>query len=287
MNKKKYSMSLVVLAVVALTMSGCGVVNTLRAKDNLNEGVREFNKGKYDLARAKFERALELSPDMINAQKFHARTLNAQFDTTLKKGLGMETIEAFEKMIREHPDDYKMIDESLAFITKVYEKMAENTPDEENQSPEYLEKVRDDYRQKQRDTLLRRAENANKSGDKEIEAAVYHALGASYWNESYYTHSERYVRYNRPITPDVAEKMRPLVLKGHEYIQKSIQIKADQPDVWIFERLLLYEDLKIETDPARKKEIEARIKDVSASYDKYRLQQQQQAEKSGATDTSK
>ena len=283
LNRKKHLRSLVILAAIALAMSGCSVVNSLRAKDSLNEGVREFNKGKYELARAKFEHALELSPGMMNAQKFHARTLNAQFETTLKKDLGMETINAYEKMIKENPDDFKVIDEALAFITKVYDKLAENMPDEEDQSPEHLEKVRDEYRAKQRETLLRRAENANKAGDKDIEAAVYHALGASYWNECYYLHSERFVRYNRPIPPDVAEKMRPLTLKGHEYIQKSIAIKADQPDVWVFERLLLYEDLKIENDPARKKEIDARIKDVTANYDKYREQQQQQAEKAGGT----
>ena len=288
LNRKKHLLSLIGITSIALVMSGCGVINSLRAKDNLNEGVREFNKGKYDLARTKFERALELSPDLTNAQKFYARTINAQFETTLKKDLGMETIETYEKMIREYPDNYKLIDEALAFITKVYEKLAENTPDEQDQSIEHIEKVRDDYRQKQRDTLLRRAENANKAGDKDIEAAVYHALGASYWNESYYGHSERYVRYRRTITPDVAEKMKPLVIKGHEYIQKSIAINPDPPDVWVFERLLLHEDLQIETDPARKKEIETKIKEVSAKIKEVtanyeRNQQQQQAEKPAQT----
>ena len=46
------------LAALAVATPGCGLVNSLRAKDSLNDGVRAFNQGKFDVAQKKFEFAL-------------------------------------------------------------------------------------------------------------------------------------------------------------------------------------------------------------------------------------
>jgi len=85
LNKKKTSSLIVLLVLLAMVLltPGCGVVNSLRAKNSLNDGVREFNKGKYQVAEEKFLHALELDPDLTNAQLFYARALNAQFDQHL------------------------------------------------------------------------------------------------------------------------------------------------------------------------------------------------------------
>jgi hypothetical protein len=68
MKKKPNLKLLIALLALVMTTQGCGVVYKLLAKDKLNEGVREFNKGKFELAEEKFKHALELSPDMLNAQ---------------------------------------------------------------------------------------------------------------------------------------------------------------------------------------------------------------------------
>ncbi len=263
MNRKFNLLVLVGLIVSMAGLSGCSVVNNLRAKDSLNEGVREFNKGKFDEAQKKFERALDLSPGLTSAQLFYARAMNARFEQSLTEDLGLETIKTYEDLIQKNPDNQKIKDQALAFETKVYERLADNVPDK---SKEYL--------QKQRETLIRRGENAT---DPETKAAVYHALGASYWSEAYYGHTEKYARYNRELPPEVAEEIKPMLAKGHEYIQQSLKIKPDQPDAWIFERLLLYEDKKINKDPAQLKQIDAAIATAGDNYKKYRDQQQQES----------
>src|SRR5437870_1048918 len=94
LNTKKKHFLLPALLALALTTPGCGVVNKLRAKNSLNEGVREFNKGKYQTAEDKFSRALELSPDLTNAQLYYAQAVKAQFDQILSEDLGKKTIAA-------------------------------------------------------------------------------------------------------------------------------------------------------------------------------------------------
>ena len=53
---KKLSNLILLLALLSLVAAtqGCGVINKLRAKDSLNEGVRDFNKGRYEEAEGKF-----------------------------------------------------------------------------------------------------------------------------------------------------------------------------------------------------------------------------------------
>ena len=97
---KNHRLTLMVgLLVLVIAAPGC-VINRLRAKDNLNEGVREFNKGKYELAQEKFQRALELSPDLTNAQLFYARAVNARFAHSLSRLLKDDwpkTVEEWEE----------------------------------------------------------------------------------------------------------------------------------------------------------------------------------------------
>ena len=99
------------LLLVALTTPGCGVINSLRAKNALNDGVREYNKGKFEPAQKQFEHALDLSPDLVNAQLYKARALNARFDSDLSENLAKETIEAYDQIIKKNPDNHDAVDQ--------------------------------------------------------------------------------------------------------------------------------------------------------------------------------
>ena len=105
---------------------GCGVVNSLRAKNSLNDGVREFNKGKYQLAEEKFAHALELNPDLTNAQLFYARALNAQFDQNLTDELGKKTIDAYDEIINKNQDKPDVVDQALAFKANIYSQLTQS-----------------------------------------------------------------------------------------------------------------------------------------------------------------
>jgi hypothetical protein len=68
--------------------------------------------------------------------------------------------------------------------------------------------------------------------------------------------------------------MKDLVEKGLTHITESLRLNAAPPDAWVFQRLLLYEQLKIETNPENRKVLEARIKETGDMYEKKRKEQQ-------------
>jgi tetratricopeptide (TPR) repeat protein len=275
--KAKYNFALLAcLLAVGLATGGCRVINELRAKDTLNQGVQEYNDGKYEAAQAKFAEALKLDGKMVNAQLFHAHTLKAQFDQNASEDLGLEAIKEYDKIIADNQGNEKVIDQALGFKIKIYESLARNagTTDKDKQ----LRYVED-----QRAGMLKRAEN---STNNEVKASTHHALAASYWDESYYGNSQQYTTYNRPIPPDIQKKMEPLIEKGLTHIEESLKLNSDPPDAWVFKRLLLYEKLKIENNPENKKVLEARIKETGDMYEKKRKEQQDKQATEGTQATS-
>lgn len=264
MNWWRKSLLVVGLAALVAGTPGCGFINKLRAKDSLNEGVREFNKGRFDLAREKFQRALDLAPDLTNAQLYYARSVNALFDQNLTEGLGRDTIAAYETIIQKNQNNPKAVDQAYAFEAKVYEQMARMTPDKA-----------DSYKQKARESLLKRADL---SGEAATKAAVFYTIGQGYWQESYDL-SRPYLKLvgasqqQLPIPANVSDKMKPIITKGHEYLQKAISIKADYADAWIYEKLIYIEERKIESNPQRKTDIDKQIDVSDKNYKKFHEQQ--------------
>jgi tetratricopeptide (TPR) repeat protein len=251
---------LLALLVVA---QGCGMINNLRAKNSLNDGVRAYNQGKFDVAQQKFEWALELSPDNTNAQLFYARALIARFDQTQEEKLGLETIKAYENIIAKNPENADAIDQSLAFSAKVYDDLARLSPDK-----------RDTYEQTRRETLLKRANLPTATA--QTKADVHYTLGVGYWEKAYALDSH-YITKNppQPIPADVIEKVKPLVQKAHEHLQQAVSVKPDYANAYFYEKLAYLQDVYINSDQARKKEFQTL---AIKSQDKYlEIQKHQQA----------
>src|SRR5688572_24229423 len=59
---------LVVLAVLVATASGCGVINRIRSKNQLNEAARAFREGRYVEAEQHSRQAAELDPNNKTAR---------------------------------------------------------------------------------------------------------------------------------------------------------------------------------------------------------------------------
>src|SRR5918996_4688715 len=69
----------IVLALLVVTSSGCGVINRIRSKNQLNEAARAFREGKFPEAEQHSRRAAELDPNNKTAPMFIARTIHAQY----------------------------------------------------------------------------------------------------------------------------------------------------------------------------------------------------------------
>jgi uncharacterized protein HemY len=68
-----------VLAILVATSSGCGVVNRIRAKNQLNEAARAYREGRFKEAEDHSREAASLDPDNKTAPMFIARTIHAQY----------------------------------------------------------------------------------------------------------------------------------------------------------------------------------------------------------------
>ena len=261
MNNKK-NLSLLILLALALMAPGCGVVNSLRAKNSLNDGVREFNKGKYQLAEEKFARSLELNPDLTNAQLFYARSLNAQFDQSLTDELGKKTIDAYDDIISKNQDKPDAVDQALAFKANIYNQLTRANPERSNE-----------YRAHQRETLEKRA--TLPSATAKTKADVYYTLGVGYWQESYDLNAS-YVSHNKTIPPEILEKMRTqLVPKAHEYLLKAISVDPNYANAWFYEKLVYIEEMKY--SPSKQNELKAKALEMQDKYMAMQKAQQQQA----------
>ncbi|HYV06270.1 MAG TPA: hypothetical protein VFB82_16860 [Blastocatellia bacterium] len=259
MNRKHNLALMMAILTLSLVAPGCGVVNSLRAKNSLNDGVREFNKGKYKDAEDKFSEALSLSPDLTNAQLFYARALNAQFAANLTEDLGAKTIAAYDDIIARNQDKPDAIDQALAFKSHLYDELTRVNPDKAAQ-----------YKKLQRETLEKRAQVS--TATPKTKADVYYSLGVSYWKESYDMNAG-YALKKQPVPQEVLEKMKPVIAKAHEYLRMAIKEQADYANAWFYEKLVFIEESKV--DPSRFKELKAKIDEMQEKF--LALQKQQAA----------
>ena len=99
----------IVLAILVATSSGCGVINRIRSKNQLNEAARAYREGRFLEAEQHSREAAALDPDNRTAPMFIARTIHAQYrpgvqaPENIKKA--QEAIEAYQTILAQNPKD--------------------------------------------------------------------------------------------------------------------------------------------------------------------------------------
>lgn len=259
--KNKKNLAFLILLALAFMTPGCGVVNSLRAKNSLNDGVREFNKGKYQLAEEKFARSLELNPDLTNAQLFYARALNAQFDQSLTDDLGKKTVDAYDDIISKNQDKPDAVDQALAFKALIYNKLTQANPERAGE-----------YRGRERETLEKRA--TLPSATAKTKADVFYTMGVGYWKECYDLNAS-YVSHNRPIPQNILDKMPTLAENAFKYLDMAIAVDPNYADAWFYKKLVYIEKMKY--SPKEQNELKALAMQMQDKYMSMQKGQQQQA----------
>src|SRR6476659_7976102 len=99
----------IVLAILVATSSGCGVVNRIRAKNQLNEAARAYREGRFPEAEQHSREAAALDPDNKTAPMFIARTIHAQYRPGVQSpdniAKAQQAIEAYQEILRKNPQD--------------------------------------------------------------------------------------------------------------------------------------------------------------------------------------
>src|SRR5687768_14376632 len=104
------------LAVLVVSSSGCGVINRIRAKNQLNEAARSYREGRFAEAEQHSREAAELDPNNKTAPMFIARTIHAQYRPGVQNPENVEkaqqAIDAYQAILSKNPQDeeaYKAI----------------------------------------------------------------------------------------------------------------------------------------------------------------------------------
>src|SRR5690349_25085616 len=106
----------ILVAILVATTSGCGVVNRIRAKNQLNEAAKAYHDGRFVEAEQHSRKAAELDPDNKTAPMFIARTIHAQYrpgvQTPENIAKAQAAIDAYQQILQKNPKDeeaYKAI----------------------------------------------------------------------------------------------------------------------------------------------------------------------------------
>lgn len=255
-----------ILVACVSGLQGCGFVYSLMAKNRLNEGVRTFNKGKYEESEKMFEEALELDPSNVNAKLFYAMAVNASFEKSLnsqdvdKSGtiaLADKTIKAFQDVLDANPEKFQIRDQATAFIAKTHKSLRDTVYDPVKEEAKYAAE-----RNAYLDTIKKRAEMPEQTA--RVKAQMYYTYADDYWREANaYTNAQKkpgpmnpdgtfsYI----PPTPERRAIIMAAINKSHEYMQKAIAADPTYPEPYLGEKLLTLEEIYISDDEAQKTEL--------------------------------
>jgi tetratricopeptide (TPR) repeat protein len=236
MKLSQTRIAVLLVILVALT-SGCGVINRIRAKNQLNEAARAYREGKFPEAEQHSRRAAELDPDNKTAPMFIARTIHAQYrpgvqsPDNVKKA--QEAIDAYQKILEANPKD----DEAYKAIAYLYGAIKEDD--------------------KLRQWIAQRAASDTTEPTKRAEA--YIVLASKDWDCSFKitelptnktttvdpTSNKATVSYKKPKDQKDFDTAQMCVKQGLTEAENAIKFDPENESAWSYKTNLLLEASKL------------------------------------------
>ena len=226
-----------VLAVLVATTSGCGVINRIRSKNQLNEAAQAYREGRFPEAEQHSREAAALDPDNKTAPMFVARTIHAQYRpgvmTPENLAKAQEAIVAYQQILEKNPQD----DEAYKAIAYLYGATKEED--------------------KLRQWITARATNESVDGPKRAEAYV--VLASKDWDCSFKitelptnktttidpANNRATVSYKKPKETKDFEQAQVCVKQGLAEAEHAIQFDAGSEAAWSYKTNLLLEASKL------------------------------------------
>ncbi|HEX8847617.1 MAG TPA: hypothetical protein VF791_23450 [Pyrinomonadaceae bacterium] len=148
MKLSRHRLGLFSLVLLVLT-SGCGYVNGIRAKSQLNEAVSAYKSSKYEAAEQHARKALELDPANENATLILAIILQAQYrpldasDPNRMKA--EEAIGLYRQIEEKNPNDeqaFKAVTVLFDYLARASERQILEAEEQSRKSRPKAEKLR-------------------------------------------------------------------------------------------------------------------------------------------------
>jgi tetratricopeptide (TPR) repeat protein len=227
----------IVLVILVATTSGCGVINRIRSKNQLNEAARAYREGKFPEAEQHSRQAAELDPNNKTAPMFIARTIHAQYRPGVQSPENIkkanDAIEAYQKILERNPQD----EEAYKAIAYLYGAIKEDG--------------------KLRDWIVARASSEATEPTKRAEAFV--VLASKDWDCSFKitelptnkittvdpTNNKATVSYKKPTDPKDFSQAQMCVTQGLSEAENAIKYDPNNESAWSYKTNLLLEASKL------------------------------------------
>ena len=227
----------IVLAILVVTSSGCGVINRIRSKNQLNEAARAYREAHFEEAEQHARNALELDPNNKTAPLFIARIVHRQYQP------GINTPANIAKANRAI-DEYKKLLETNPKNDEAYKAVAS-----------LLGLIKED--QKQRDWIALRAADSNADAEKRSEAYV--VLASKDWHCSNEitdlptnkittvdpASHKATVSYKKPTVEKDFQTAKMCLTRGLEEVENAIRFDPNSESAWSYKTNLLLEASKL------------------------------------------
>jgi tetratricopeptide (TPR) repeat protein len=226
-----------VLAILVATTSGCGVINRIRSKNQLNEAARAYREGRFQEAEQHSREAARLDPNNKTAPMFVARTIHAQFrrgvQTPDNIAKAQEAIQAYQEILARNPND----EEAYKAIAWLYGEIKDE--------------------QKLRQWISARA--ANESAPPEKRAEAFIVLASKDWDCSFKitelpsvktttvdpTNNKATVSYKKPKDEKDFVTAQMCVKQGLAEAENAVKFDPNNESAWSYKTNLLLEASKL------------------------------------------
>jgi tetratricopeptide (TPR) repeat protein len=248
LSQTRIAIALAILVVT--TSSGCGTVNRIRAKNELNEAAHSYREGNFAEAEQHSRKALELDPDNKTALSFIARTIHAQYKAGVQAPENVakanEAIQAYQRILEKDPKN----DEAYKAIAYLYEALGQDD--------------------KLKAWITARAVDQSVAPEKRAES--YIVLASKDWDCSFKITelpsnktttlqggNRAVVSYKKPTNPKDFDTAQKCVKRGLEEIENAIKLDPNSEAAWSYKTNLLLEASKLaemEGNTAKKAELD-------------------------------
>jgi len=227
----------ILLAILVASGSGCGVVNRIRSKNQLNEAARAYREGRFVEAEQHSREAAQLDPDNKTAPMFIARTIHAQYrpgvQTPENIAKAQEAIQAYQQILAKNPQD----DEAYKAIAYLYGAIKED--------------------EKLTQWISERA--ASESTEPEKRSEAYVVLASKHWDCSFKitelptnkvtaidpANNKASVSYKKPKDQKEFDQAQMCVKQGLTEAENAIKFDPNNESAWSYKTNLLLEAAKL------------------------------------------
>jgi tetratricopeptide (TPR) repeat protein len=236
MNKYLRVMTLAGVALALFTSVGC---DKLKARDQLNKGVKAYKDNHYEQAITHFQNAVNLDPALLNARMYLATAYVSQYvpgiDTPDNLQTAQNAIDEYTKVIDANPARDQKVNSAkgIAYL--------------------YLNEKKWDQAKK----YYRMASDLDPN-----DAEPYYSVGVIDWSQAYQPRMEERAKLGmkpdehlsaknkdqKKLCEDLKAKNSAAIQEGIDSLDKAIKLREDYDDAMAYMNLMYRERADLECD---------------------------------------